>query len=331
VVAWEAGEASPTVAKLRSIADLFKQPMALFFTPAPPVSSVRLPPDFRSVGAATGRGLAREIRLAEERRDTFKQLAPEAVSAAAWPRWSATGKLAPAEVRDRLRVSVAAVAAARTANESLRLWITAVENQGVLVFQMSRVGDGDCSGFAVDDPTTPVIVLNGKDAPQRRAFTLLHELGHLLGHSGGLCLLDEDDDRERTCNRFAESVLMPTDEVRRAIAEAQGREAVDVVEKRFHVSRLAAAVALRRHGLVAQSVVDYEKQRSDEARKQPPARSGFARPERLKRRNLGDVYLTAVLDAMDRDMISVTDATYFLGAKVEMIGKLERELAGNPR
>jgi hypothetical protein len=47
------------------------------------------------------------------------------------------------------------------------------------------------------------------------------------------------------------------------------------------------------------------------------------------RRNLGDVYATAVLEAMDREMISVADATYYLVAKVPMLEKLERELAGS--
>lgn len=322
VLDWEAGQGSPTLAKLRAIADILKQPMALFFTPAPPEGGVQVPPDFRSAGVTTGRGLTREIRVAEERRDTFKHLAPGLVAASAWPQWSAAAGLTPAQARARLKVTVTAVAAAKTAQEALRLWVTAVENQGILVFQMSRINDGECSGFCLEDETTPVIVLNGKEAPQRRIFTLLHELGHLVDHSGGLCLLREDIDRERACNRFAENVLLPDAEVRAAIKGQAGVAAVDTVARSFQVSRAAAAVALCRRGLVSQQVVGDEMKRSAEAKEQASAGKGFAPPEKLKRRNLGYVYLTTVLDALDAETISVADATYFLGAKVGLIDKL---------
>ena len=331
VLDWESGKSFPTVAMLRAIADLLRQPMALFFAPEPPARSSQAPPDFRATGSVTGRVLTREIRLAGERRDTFKQLAPELVAESAWPQWRRAGDMNAAEVRERLGVSTAAVATTRSVNEALRLWIAAVEDQGVLIFQMSRIGDDVCSGFCMDDATTPVIVLNGKEAPARRIFTLMHEFCHLLNRSGGLCLLDEDIDKERECNRFAENVLMPVPAVRSAVADVTGVGAVDIVERRFRVSRVAAAVALRRRGIVGQQVVDDEAKRSDEARAQAADRDVVIRPELLKRRNLGDVYLSTVLDAMDAETISVADATYFLGAKVGMIGRLEHELAGATR
>lgn len=329
VLAWESGEAAPTVAKLRLIAGMLKQPMALFFAPSPPAVGVQVPPDFRSVGATTGRGLTQEIRLAEERRDTFKRLAPDLVAESAWPTWHTTTGMTPADARSRLGVTPTAVKATKNVNDALKLWIAAVEDQGVLVFQMSRIDNGECSGFSLDDETAPVIVLNGKEAPQRRIFTLLHELSHLIDHSGGLCLLQEDNDRERACNQFAENVLMPDRAVRAAVEGLGGVAAVDAVERNFRVSRIAAAVALRRHGLVSQQVVDAEVKRSDEAREQAVEHDGFVPPARLKRRNLGDRYLGTVLDAIDAETISVTDATYYLGAKVGMIDKLERELVGS--
>jgi len=329
VLQWEAGEAAPTVAKLRKIASMLKQPMALFFAPSPPATRIQTPPDFRDAGATIDRGLTREIMLAEARRDTFKLLAPELVAESRWPTWHRSSGMTPAEARTRLGVTRAAVKGARSISEALKLWITAVEDQGVLVFQMSGIGDGECSGFCMDDATTPIIVLNGKDAPQRRVFTLLHELGHLIDHSGGLCLLQEDNNRERACNQFAEGILMPDQAVRMVVDGLDGVAAVDAVERDFRVSRTSAAVALRRRGLVSRQVVDAEMRRSDEARKHATESDGFAPPARLKRRNLGDRYLGTVLDAMDAEAISVADATYYLGAKVGMIDKLERELAGS--
>ena len=328
VRAWEAGEVEPTVAKLRTIADMLKQPMALFFAVTPPARGVQVPPDFRATQVEPGRRLTREVRLAEERRDIFTRLAPQTVDSSPWATWGQAQSLTPAEVRSRLRLTTEKVAQAKTDNDALRLWIRAMEDQGILVFQMSRVKDDGCSGFCVYDRKTPVIVLNGSESPLRRIFTLLHELGHLVRHSGGLCALDESVDEERACNRFAENVLLPLREVHAAMSGTTGANAVGAVARRFRVSRVAAAIALRHRGEVEQQVVD-EIRRSEEAREHATDHAVRIPPQRLQRRNLGDMYLTTVLDAMDSDTISVADATYYLGAKVGMIDKLERELVGN--
>lgn len=37
VSAWEAGEAEPTVAKLRELAKLYQRPLSIFFLPEPPI------------------------------------------------------------------------------------------------------------------------------------------------------------------------------------------------------------------------------------------------------------------------------------------------------
>ena len=62
LASWEAGEAEPTVAKLRSLADFYLQPLAVFFLPEPPAS---LEPfrDFRNrfrrgLGSCDAQGLS---------------------------------------------------------------------------------------------------------------------------------------------------------------------------------------------------------------------------------------------------------------------------------
>jgi Zn-dependent peptidase ImmA (M78 family)/transcriptional regulator with XRE-family HTH domain len=331
VLEWESGQSCPTLAELRAIAKLLELPMAVFFTPAPPPPGGPAPADFRGGGETAGRQLTHEIRLAQERRSTFKQLAPDRVAASAWPGWPRHPTMTPAEVRRRLGLSVAAIAATRRAGQALKLWIAALENQGILIFHMSRIKDDECSGFCLEDATTPVIALNGAEPAGRRVFTLLHEFGHLLDHTSGLCLLHDDADHEKACNRFAQDVLMPAVDVQAAVTGLPGAAAVEAVARRFRVSRLVAAVTLAGRGLISQQVVDDELVRWQRTRAAPAGRDPVAAPERRLRRNLGDIYLGAVLDAMDDESISVADATYFLGAKVGLIGKLERELAGGAR
>jgi transcriptional regulator with XRE-family HTH domain len=205
---WEGGDSLPTLGQLRQVADGLRRPVAFFLTPVPPEQHTEQPPDFRARQGDVSRSLRRELRRVSERREAYKALAPEG-HAHAWRVWREAPPATPEAARERLGVSVDEIAGARDAAAALRLWLDAVEAQGVLVFQMSRVGVDECRGFAQDDEAVPAIVLNGADAPQARSFTLVHELAHLLQRSGALCLLDEDREVEQRCNRFAAAVLLP--------------------------------------------------------------------------------------------------------------------------
>ena len=96
----------------------------------------------------------------------------------------------------------------------------AVEAKGILVFRTNGYNgpwqiakDSPVAGFALYDVQCPVIVVKkmATDAPQ--AFTLMHELAHVLLHKASW--LDEESDlrstqgREREANLFAGLVLVP--------------------------------------------------------------------------------------------------------------------------
>ena len=98
------------------------------------------------------------------------------------------------------------------------------------------------------------ILVNSRDSGHAKAFTLLHEYGHILLGMGGVC--DEhgevrpDTAKKRTeawCNRFAASFLMPEAEfaAERKRLEKLSDDPVGIVgdlAKKFKVSGYAAAV-----------------------------------------------------------------------------------------
>jgi hypothetical protein len=48
----------------------------------------------------------------------------------------------------------------------------------------------------------------------------------------------------------------------------------------------------------------------------------------LQRRNLGERYVGTVLDALARDAITFTDATYYLESSASTVERMERSLVG---
>lgn len=329
---WENGDDRPTLGQLRLVADGLRRPVAFFLAPVPPGRHTEQPPDFRTRRRGLSRALRRELRAVVERRRSYGELAWDE-ERAAWLNWRDQPPATPDQARARLGVSPEAVAKAADPGAALRLWINAVEAQGVLVFQMSRVDVAECRGFAQYDDAVPVIVLNGADAAQARSFTLLHEFAHLLDHSGALCLLDDDREVEQRCNLFAAAVLMPAEPVRAAVAKLEERDRVEVVVRLSRVSPVAAALRLRALDLVTQPTVTATIRQAEIAARQTGDRDrkGGPAPHVLKRRNLGDRYVGAVFDALARDAITFADATYYLEASAATVERLEGSFVGGRR
>jgi len=325
---WEAGTAKPTLSQLRALADALRRPVAFFLTPAPPVEHALLPPDFRSREGAMSPRLRREVRSAQERRDSYLELVGRT-------RWAWTDEVPTSGdgIRAWLAVSVDEIRHTADPGAALKVWIKALELHGVLVFQMSRVDPEECRGFSLAHPVCPVVVLNGADAAQARCFTALHELAHLLHRESGICLLQEDVAIERRCNRTAADVLLPDEALAAEARSFGGLYLVDAVVRGFRVSAQTAAFRLRELGFIEQEVVGQVLGRAAEAARRAAEREDTGGPAHhvLLRRNLGDRYIAAVVDAMHAEAISLTDATYLLDARVGTVERLERALAGSLR
>ena len=129
----------------------------------------------------------------------------------------------------------------------------AIEGVNIFVFEYPLHTEGVC-GLSMAGAGPCAILVNSRDIGQAKAFTLLHEYGHVLLGMGGVC--DEhgtapaDSAKRRAeawCNRFAASFLMPGAEfaAERTRLEGESDDPFGIVEdlaKRFKVSRYAAAV-----------------------------------------------------------------------------------------
>jgi transcriptional regulator with XRE-family HTH domain len=168
---WEAGEARPTIAQLRHLADLYKRPLAFFFLEEVPKDFAvmkafrRLPLSEDDEGGS--HQLAIQTRQALVRREIYLDLA----EAGGWeaPKFPlmATLRTAPAEAaaqaRQALGVQIEHQVGWSDERQAFKGWREAVESLGVLTFQVGRVSVEEMRGLSAWQEVLPVILLNGAD------------------------------------------------------------------------------------------------------------------------------------------------------------------------
>ncbi|HSW29062.1 MAG TPA: helix-turn-helix domain-containing protein [Longimicrobiales bacterium] len=218
---WEEGTLAPTLRQLRLLGNAAKRPLAVFYLAEPPKRFQamhdfrRLPGDPLAEGSPEFR-LA--LRSAMARREVALQLAEglDAASPELGMRVALDEQQRDVAARVRLLLSIPLERQRgwSGAYEALNGWRAAIEAQGVLVFQASGVDLREMRGFSIAEDPLPAIVLNVRDTPNGRVFTLLHEFCHLLLRRGGVCDLAEqgarapEDDRvEVFCNAVAAELL----------------------------------------------------------------------------------------------------------------------------
>ncbi|WP_156959501.1 ImmA/IrrE family metallo-endopeptidase [Nocardia sp. BMG51109] len=332
VVEWETELAEPTLNQLRRAAALYGTTVAALLSsqPRPVDDAAQRVPDFRrNHDRPMTQPVVAEIRKVRGRRARILELGAEFESLPAITLTRKTAKAAAVQVRRLIGVDVGTQR--RFANEraALNSWIHAVEGLGALVFQASRIPTSEFLGLSLYEDVAPIILLNGADTPRRRIFTLFHELGHLLGRTSGVCDVFTPGDTESVCNAFGSAFLLPADEFVAELGELDPIASLERLSKVFRVSQSAIAVRMKTLEIIDSDQLSRQLEiaRERAQRVEGENQSGFAPPHVLELRNLGERYVSTVLDALHNGVISPVDATYFLESKLPTIDRMEAELA----
>jgi len=105
------------------------------------------------------------------------------------------------------------------------------------------------------------IYVNRQDSPQRKKFTIAHELGHFFMHTdqadefvdGQIFTRSEVEkygQRELEANEFAANVVMPEQKLRQMVPDIVTQEVIDSLANAFEVSRFAMENRLLNLGLL---------------------------------------------------------------------------------
>lgn len=347
LASWEEGSDAPTLAQLRSLANIYKRPIAVFYLPEPPLDFQALR-DFRRFDPSDPHGwspeLQIEMRRVQEQREILLELRQDLHEDPGTARFidlnfDSDPEDGGTRLRDLLGIPLEEQLSWSGPYDALNGWIDALEQAGYLVQQTSGVALDDMRGFSISDDIAPVIVVNGSDTPNGRVFSLLHEAAHLQLRAGGVCDLHDRGSREADrvevfCNAVAAAALMPMEpflsdpQIGSRLGNSEWPEdAVSRAARRFSVSREALLRRLMTFDRVTRDYYQHmREQYIQEYRESRFQSTGFAPPAVVGVRDMGRPYVTTVLTAYDRRLITAADLSRHLGLRLKHMPRV-RELA----
>ncbi len=361
VAEWESGSTGqlPTIRQAQKLARAYRVPLAVLYLERPtPDLGWESVPEFRRLDPEIGgtrpqsRQLRWMIRQAQERQAFAIELLDD-VAESPLP-WVASASLDedPESLGGRIREALAVsdeTPATADRERVLDWWVERVENLGAFVSRYRPDGNqhwsvepSEARGLSLCHPLAPYIVLNSRDAPAGRIFTLLHELAHIYY---GQCGLDDlVDERhipvnsrilEQRCNQVAGASLMPSIMFTQEWEKATGSvmDKVRTVSDVFGVSQQATVVRARLNGmrLISEeqygSILGYLANEYREYRDSKVAGGGgrMASPVRVLK-DLGGKYARLVFNAYADKRLSQLDVADALDARVGDVDGIRNRL-----
>lgn len=341
---WESGDAAPSVDELRRLAGVYRRPLAAFYLPRTP-SDFDVMRDFRRLPGASSAAwtpeLHTEFRRALDQREVVLELLDllEEDPPHAWaiPPGNSLDDTA-ANIRTAVLRSAVGRSASRNKYERLTCWTSGIEALGVLVITVREVAVAEMRGFSILRDRVPIIAVNGKDAPNGRVFSALHEMAHLVLKTSGLCDQHVGEagpmaDRllETQCNAIAGRVLMPQSAVL-GLAAVQTRppefedwsdEALASITDAFGVSREAALRRLLDLGRTTER--HYQQRRAEwlsELADRPEQTEGSPTFYEIHPTTMGKGFVRLVDRARRAGAITGYEAASYLRARVGQIERL---------
>lgn len=123
--------------------------------------------------------------------------------------------------------------------------IEMLEDNGVRVIEMDAPEEFDGLSTFVGD--IPVVVINKNYSVERKRFTALHELGHLVLN------IERGSDKEKICHAFAGAMLLPDDSLEKLLGDKRNNIApgeLISIKEQFGISVQAIMMRARLKGII---------------------------------------------------------------------------------
>jgi Zn-dependent peptidase ImmA (M78 family) len=327
---WENGAASPSYTQLEKLAhEIYKRPVAVFFFPTVP-READPKSEFRTLPDTVLDGLPSEIVKLYRKAKLFQinlgelfageKPLPVSIVDLFAVNGRKLDRSTTRDVRKALGISLEEQFAWRSTETAFKRWREALEKKGVFVFKDAFKND-EYSGFCLYDEKYPLIFANNSMPDSRQVFTLFHELGHLLFHSGGIDFRSQNvlqvlrgrfHNVEVACNRFANELLVPQDRFDKLNLKVSEDNIKEIAEQ-FSVSR---EVILRKYldrGLISSDY--YEELASKWAAQTGKMGKAGGNYYYTQKAYLGESYINMVYQKYYQDRISPETAAEYLNIK----------------
>jgi Zn-dependent peptidase ImmA (M78 family) len=324
---WEnKGEEIP-LGKLKDLAGYYKRQLAVFFLSEVP-EKLKRPKDYRNLKSSQMK-LSKEVLLTMRQISHFQHLASDIRGERYWNekyKWlneiAETGRKVENVskwLRDKLNVTFEDQLKFKTEAEAYKNWRSAIEDQlGILVFQFPMPFH-EVQGFCFTDVKPYTIVVNSKQQYTARIFTLFHELAHIVRNESGICLVDnveKNQKEEWACNSFAGNFLIPNDK----IEKTNDLSAITQYAKNLKISREVYLRRLKEQNMISDLMFfTLLRKVKDSYSNIKKTGGGTVPPEKISRTSRGDTFYGMVLEAVDSNNISYTEASSTLGLSVKRI------------
>lgn len=161
----------------------------------------------------------------------------------------------------------------------------------------------------------PVIVVNKNFPIERKRFTLLHELAHLLLDISEGCTHKE---KENKCHHFSGAFLLPMEVVKDEFGNHRKNVALlelEAIQRRYGISISAIIFRLKVGGILSETQVKnfFISLNSDKAYKEHVNKSRFNSEEQSER------FERLVYRAMEQELISTSKASSYLHQTVQEV------------
>lgn len=227
LLAYEKGMSAPTRAMLVKMAKTYRRPLLTFYLDRPPLIGDRgedfrtLPDHFEGQQNAYVDMMIRDVKA---RQSLIRETLVEEDEGTAL---TFVGKNTLREgvesitqtLQEVLNLDLAEFRAQTKYENAFKILRQRAEQAGVFVLLQGNLGSHHTNidvtafrGFALSDEVAPFIIINNRDAKSAWAFTLLHEMAHIVLGQTGVSGAHAEKQIEKFCNDVASEYLLPSDE-----------------------------------------------------------------------------------------------------------------------
>jgi len=325
---WEKEGKNIPLGKLKLLANTYKRQLAVFLLPTVP-AKISKPKDYRNLSPANSK-LSKKVLDVMRDVNFFSEMALELRGDTYWKQryeWMTEAKTQTKNrqhfdlrLRELLNISVEDQLQFGSDNEAYRKWRLAVEDRlGILIFQFA-MPTKEVEGFCFTEKLPYAIVVNSNYNYYHRIFTIFHELAHILRQQSGLCLFEKatvKQPEEFRCNEFAGSFLAPANLIERT----DNLKEIAAYATKLKISREVYLRRMKEENKISDMKFYELLELIKKSYKKIEKKKGavIIKPEMKSRASRGETFYNMVLDGINNNRISFTQASSALNLNVNRL------------